>query len=98
MIVDLLFLCVCVAISRKTPLLCENRRPKGLPRRAKWPILVCCRTPMCNQAHLPLDALVADDDVDDDDASRGGNPPISSHVSISTIGLLAKPFVFFSLT
>ncbi|XP_064487336.1 uncharacterized protein LOC135399517 [Ornithodoros turicata] len=40
-------------IDTKTPLLCENRRPAVVS--ARWPLLVCCSTNMCNQeARLTL--------------------------------------------
>ena len=43
--------------SLKTPLLCENRPPKSMSFRIRWPILLCCRTSMCNQDDLRLPQL-----------------------------------------
>lgn len=42
-------------INTKTPLLCENRRPAVLS--AKWPLLVCCSSNLCNQDSLPTPPL-----------------------------------------
>jgi len=66
-------------VSRKTPLLCENRRPKSQKVKILWPILFCCHTDMCNQGDLPsnLQSLViadrnnssAEDIISDDNAT-----------------------------
>lgn len=48
--------------SLKTPLLCENRPPKSPSSlRVRWPILLCCRTQMCNKEDLRLQQLTQTD-------------------------------------
>ena len=47
--------------SLKTPLLCENRPPKRSSLRARWPVLLCCRTSMCNQDDLRLHMFTSTD-------------------------------------
>ncbi|KAK4018441.1 hypothetical protein OUZ56_000495 [Daphnia magna] len=49
-------------VNLKTPLLCENRPPKGTSSlRVRWPILLCCRTQMCNKEDLRLQELTQTD-------------------------------------
>jgi len=70
-------------VNRKTPLLCENRRPKSRKVAILWPILYCCHTDMCNSGDLPenLQSLViadllnssASDIVVVEDDLSGGN-------------------------
>ncbi|XP_065582580.1 BMP and activin membrane-bound inhibitor homolog isoform X2 [Artemia franciscana] len=39
-------------IIRRTPLLCQNRKPK-LKIGANWPSLYCCSTDLCNKEAVP---------------------------------------------
>ncbi|XP_046635651.1 uncharacterized protein LOC124314479 isoform X2 [Daphnia pulicaria] len=49
-------------VNLKTPLLCENRPPKSPSSlRVRWPILLCCRTQMCNKEDLRLQQLTQTD-------------------------------------
>nr|CAH0099740.1 unnamed protein product [Daphnia galeata] len=51
-------------VNLKTPLLCENRPPKSASSlRVRWPILLCCRTQMCNKEDLRLQQLTQIDRI-----------------------------------
>ncbi|XP_046446781.1 uncharacterized protein LOC124196041 isoform X1 [Daphnia pulex] len=59
-------------VNLKTPLLCENRPPKSPSSlRVRWPILLCCRTQMCNKEDLRLQQLTQTDRTGQSEGADG---------------------------